>query len=187
MKRVHWHAFRGASARGWTGAVPSVGTGRPDSSTLSRGARARSPARDGAGERGVVRDPHRDGRTCYEYRIDDALNVPDPASRCQLEDVHGPAVAIVLLAPAPPLLFMGEEFAAPSPFLFFCDFGPGLAESVTERRRKEFARFERYALPCCGGESPIRTPSRASSAAGSIGVYWGARRTKRGSISTGIY
>jgi maltooligosyltrehalose trehalohydrolase len=55
--------------------------------------------------------------------------------------------AILLLAPSPPLLFMGQEFAAPSPFLFFCDFGADLAESVTQGRRREFARFERFANP----------------------------------------
>ena len=32
-------------------------------------------------------------------------------------------MSILLLAPAPPLLFMGEEFGATTPFLFFCDFG----------------------------------------------------------------
>lgn len=52
--------------------------------------------------------------------------------------------ALVLLAPSPPLLFMGEEWAAPSPFLFFCDFGPDLASAVTEGRRREFARFARF-------------------------------------------
>ena len=49
-----------------------------------------------------------------------------------------------LLAPARPMLFMGEEFAASSPFLFFCDFGPELAEAVTSGRRREFARFEQF-------------------------------------------
>ena len=49
------------------------------------------------------------------------------------------AVAIVLLAPAPPLLFMGEEFGADTPFQFFCDFGPELAEAVRNGRREEFA------------------------------------------------
>jgi malto-oligosyltrehalose trehalohydrolase len=49
-----------------------------------------------------------------------------------------------LLAPSPPMLFMGEEFAAASPFLFFCDFGPELARAVTEGRRKEFAAFGRF-------------------------------------------
>jgi 1,4-alpha-glucan branching enzyme len=42
------------------------------------------------------------------------------------------------------MLFMGEEFGAATPFLFFCDFGPELATAVTEGRRKEFARFARF-------------------------------------------
>jgi maltooligosyltrehalose trehalohydrolase len=54
------------------------------------------------------------------------------------------AMAILLLAPSPPLLFMGEEFGATTPFLFFCDFGPELAAKVTEGRRAEFARFEQF-------------------------------------------
>jgi malto-oligosyltrehalose trehalohydrolase len=55
------------------------------------------------------------------------------------------ATAALLLAPAPPMLFMGEEFAASTPFLFFCDFGPELARAVTEGRRREFKRFARFA------------------------------------------
>ena len=51
------------------------------------------------------------------------------------------AVACVLLAPSPPLLFMGEEFGASTPFLFFCDFGAELAAAVTQGRRREFGRF----------------------------------------------
>jgi 1,4-alpha-glucan branching enzyme/maltooligosyltrehalose trehalohydrolase len=54
------------------------------------------------------------------------------------------AVAIFLLAPAPPLLFMGEEWAARQPFLFFCDFGADLADAVREGRRREFARFPEF-------------------------------------------
>ena len=57
------------------------------------------------------------------------------------------AMAILLLAPSPPLLFMGEEFGATTPFLFFCDFGPELAAKVTEGRRAEFARFEQFNPP----------------------------------------
>ena len=49
-----------------------------------------------------------------------------------------------LLAPARPMLFMGEEFAAATPFQFFCDFGPELAKAVTEGRRREFSRFEKF-------------------------------------------
>ena len=42
------------------------------------------------------------------------------------------------------MLFMGEEFAASAPFLFFCDFGPELAKAVTEGRRREFRRFAQF-------------------------------------------
>jgi maltooligosyltrehalose trehalohydrolase len=51
------------------------------------------------------------------------------------------AYACLLLTPAVPMLFMGEEFAASSPFLFFCDFAPELAKSVSSGRRREFRRF----------------------------------------------
>lgn len=54
------------------------------------------------------------------------------------------AVAAMLLSPQPPLLFMGEEFAAATPFLYFCDFAGELGEAVREGRRREFARFARF-------------------------------------------
>jgi len=64
------------------------------------------------------------------------------------------AAACVLLAPAPPLVFMGEEFAASAPFLFFCDFGPELAAAVTRGRREEFARFARFRDPAAQAAIP---------------------------------
>lgn len=54
------------------------------------------------------------------------------------------AAALVLLAPAPPLLFMGEEFGATTPFLFFCDFSPEFAGLVTKGRRQECVRFSDF-------------------------------------------
>lgn len=57
------------------------------------------------------------------------------------------ATAILLLAPSPPLLFMGQEWAASAPFLFFCDFAPELASAVTQGRRREFARFPQFSDP----------------------------------------
>jgi len=52
------------------------------------------------------------------------------------------AAAAVLLSPYVPLLFMGEEYGEPAPFLFFTDFGdPGLAAAVSRGRREEFAAF----------------------------------------------
>jgi len=54
------------------------------------------------------------------------------------------AVAILLLAPSPPLIFMGEEFAAASPFQFFCDFEPGLAAAIVRGRREQLQRLAQF-------------------------------------------
>ena len=64
------------------------------------------------------------------------------------------AAAILVLAPSPPLLFMGEEFGAETPFLFFCDFEPGLAQAVAAGRRNEFARFARFSNPAARAGIP---------------------------------
>jgi maltooligosyltrehalose trehalohydrolase len=55
--------------------------------------------------------------------------------------------ALLLLAPQVPMLFMGEEWGARTPFLFFCDFEGELADAVREGRRGEFARFKAFADP----------------------------------------
>jgi maltooligosyltrehalose trehalohydrolase len=57
------------------------------------------------------------------------------------------AVVALLLSPHVPMLFMGEEWAAATPFQFFCDFGAELAEAVTRGRREEFGRFAAFADP----------------------------------------
>jgi maltooligosyltrehalose trehalohydrolase len=60
------------------------------------------------------------------------------------------ALALLLLCPQIPLLFMGEEGGSRSPFLFFTDHGPDLARLVREGRAREFARFGSFvtsALP----------------------------------------
>ena len=53
--------------------------------------------------------------------------------------------SILLLAPSPPLLFMGEEWGCHQPFLFFCDFDGELGDAVRNGRREEFARFAAFA------------------------------------------
>ncbi len=57
------------------------------------------------------------------------------------------ATTILCLAPAPPMLFMGQEWASSRPFLFFCNLGPELVEPVREGRRKEFASFPEFSDP----------------------------------------
>ncbi|MBO0727805.1 MAG: malto-oligosyltrehalose trehalohydrolase [Acidimicrobiaceae bacterium] len=59
-----------------------------------------------------------------------------PAARARL------AAALVLLSPFVPLLFMGEEWAASTPWLYFTDHAdPELGRAVREGRRREFAAF----------------------------------------------
>jgi maltooligosyltrehalose trehalohydrolase len=55
------------------------------------------------------------------------------------------AVCLVLLLPQTPLLFMGQEWAASTPFLFFTDHGSELGPLVTEGRRREFRAFSSFA------------------------------------------
>ena len=71
------------------------------------------------------------------------------------------AFAILLLAPSPPMLFMGDEYAATQPFLFFCDFGTDLAAAVTAGRRREFGRFAKFSDPAA--QARIPDPNAASS------------------------
>src|SRR6185437_15692065 len=54
------------------------------------------------------------------------------------------AAVILLCAPGLPMLFMGEEFAASSPFNYFTSFtDPALASAVSEGRRREYESFFR--------------------------------------------
>jgi malto-oligosyltrehalose trehalohydrolase len=57
------------------------------------------------------------------------------------------AYALLLLHPGIPMLFMGEEWATKTPFLYFCDFAGELGVAVTAGRRKEFSGFVQF-----GGE-----------------------------------
>jgi maltooligosyltrehalose trehalohydrolase len=81
------------------------------------------------------------------------------------EDALRALAACVLLAPAPPMLFMGEEWAACTPFLYFCDFEGELATAVTRGRRAEFSRFARFADPAVRDSIP--DPNALSSFAAS--------------------
>lgn len=69
--------------------------------------------------------------------------------------------ACVLLAPAPPMLFMGEEYDASTPFLYFCDFEGQLAQAVRRGRREEFGRFARFADPVLREQIPDPNDDRS--------------------------
>jgi malto-oligosyltrehalose trehalohydrolase len=70
------------------------------------------------------------------------------------DDAVRAATAVLLLAPAIPLLFMGEEWAASTPFLFFSDFGAELGQAVTEGRRREFAAWPSFSDPATRARIP---------------------------------
>lgn len=57
------------------------------------------------------------------------------------------ALAVVLLSPQIPMLFMGEEWGSTRPFPFFAGFTGELGDAVREGRRKEFARFPEFQDP----------------------------------------
>lgn len=58
------------------------------------------------------------------------------------------AMALLLLSPQIPLLFMGEEFGATQPFLYFTSYtDPALAAAVRDGRRQEFTHAAAFADP----------------------------------------
>jgi maltooligosyltrehalose trehalohydrolase len=57
------------------------------------------------------------------------------------------AVALLLLSPQIPMLFMDEENGSTQPFLFFTDYTGDLADAVREGRRREFAKFAVFSDP----------------------------------------
>jgi maltooligosyltrehalose trehalohydrolase len=59
-------------------------------------------------------------------------------------DVYRAASALLLLAPGTPLLWMGQEWAATSPFQYFTDHPDEIGRLVTRGRREEFAGFSEF-------------------------------------------
>jgi maltooligosyltrehalose trehalohydrolase len=54
---------------------------------------------------------------------------------------------LALLTPAIPMLFFGEEWGAPEPFLYFADWEGELRKAVREGRRREFGHGDAADLP----------------------------------------
>lgn len=101
--------------------------------SLNRGGPRGTPAFD--------LEPHR-----FVYCIqnhDQVGNRPDGARLTREVPLHAyrAASALLLFVPQTPLLFMGQEWAAATPFLFFTDFDGELGEKVSAGRREEFEEF----------------------------------------------
>ena len=61
-------------------------------------------------------------------------------------DRYKVASALLLFIPETPLIFMGQEFAASTPFSFFTDMPEELGKLVTEGRRREFSEFGAFGV-----------------------------------------
>jgi maltooligosyltrehalose trehalohydrolase len=98
-----------------------------------------SPFRHGAHGK-PFGDLPRDRLVAYTQSHD---QVGNRANGERLEQLVGPrkaklAAALLMTSPFVPMLFAGEEWAASSPFLFFCDFtSPELRRAVREGRAAE--------------------------------------------------
>jgi malto-oligosyltrehalose trehalohydrolase len=64
------------------------------------------------------------------------------------------ASALLCLAPFTPLIFMGQEWAASSPFQYFTDHEPRLGQLVAEGRREEFRGFAAFRDPTAREKIP---------------------------------
>lgn len=64
------------------------------------------------------------------------------------------ATTLLLCAPETPLLFMGQEWAASTPFMYFTDHPDALGRLVTEGRRREFSGFQQFREPALRDRIP---------------------------------
>ena len=80
-------------------------------------------------------------------------------------DRYRAASTLLLFLPYTPMVFMGQEFGASSPFQYFTEHDPELGKLVTEGRRKEFQAFSAFADPATRERIP--DPQAASTFANS--------------------
>lgn len=92
-------------------------------------------------------------------------------------DRYAVAAALLLFAPETPLLFMGQEFAASTPFLYFTDHPAELGRLVTEGRRREFSGFQLFDDPAL--RESIPDPQSESTFTGSK-LRWEEREQNSG-------
>jgi maltooligosyltrehalose trehalohydrolase len=69
-------------------------------------------------------------------------------------EAYRAASMLLLTLPMTPLLFMGQEWNASTPFLYFTDHAPELGELVSRGRREEFKHFAAFADPSTRDQIP---------------------------------
>ena len=94
------------------------------------------------------------------------------------------ASALSLLSPATPLIFMGQEWGAGTPFCYFTDHSPALGKAVTEGRLNEFRHFKAFSEP--DAIRSIPDPEALSTFVGSQ-LNWDERHRKPHAGILGLY
>ncbi len=89
---------------------------------------------------------------------------------------------LLLMAPQTPLLFMGQEWAATTPFQFFTDHHEELGRQVSEGRRAEFAAFDRFSA----GEAHVPDPQETDTFHRSV-LNWDERQASRHAAVHALY
>ena len=151
LRRLRRPSRSACSAARWPRASPTRATPRP-TATASRAARRRRHLPPLA----FVNSCRPTTRSATAPSASASATLAAAAGR---NDALRALTACVLLSPSPPMLFMGEEWAASTPFLFFCDF----------ERRSGRGRHARAGAPSsaasrasptrpCASASPTRTP-----------------------------
>jgi maltooligosyltrehalose trehalohydrolase len=69
-------------------------------------------------------------------------------------DQYRAVSTLLLFLPMTPLLFMGQEWAATSPFLFFTDHEEELGRAISTGRREEFKHFKAFVDPATRASIP---------------------------------
>jgi maltooligosyltrehalose trehalohydrolase len=77
------------------------------------------------------------GNRAYGERLNQSIS----------REAYRAASALLLTEPYTPMIFMGQEWASSTPFLYFTDHHDELGKGVTEGRRKEFADFSEFRDP----------------------------------------
>lgn len=86
---------------------------------------------------------------CYIQNHDQIAN-SGKGERCHFLSSPGrfrAMTALLLLGPATPMLFQGQEFCASAPFLYFADHEPELARNVEKGRMEFLAQFPSLSAP----------------------------------------
>jgi len=94
------------------------------------------------------------------------------------------ASALLCLTPYTPMLFMGQEWAASTPFLFFTDHNEDLGKRITKGRRDEFKDFAAFHSPTARAKIP--DPQNAKSFLDSK-LVWDELRDEKKSQTLELY